>query len=331
MTARILQLEQWLDLHLKVLDVRAINSGASFRQYFRVQTPEATYIAMDSPPEREPCIPFVQQTEYLAQANVPVPTIFAKDEEQGFLLLSDFGINHLDDILDLENVRAIYKQALNQLIKINQLEPKPVGKLHHLDSAFMKQEIAGFQEWFLEGMLEMQLDTQKQTLLQQTTNHLIEVIEHQPTVFIHRDYHSHNIMLIDHSNNIELGILDFQDAMRGPLTYDAVSLLRDCYVDWPQKIVTELALYYKHLAEKNALISEVSDETFMKWFDYTGMQRHLKATLTFARKYLRDHDKNYLHYIPRTLNYVIKTCQRHEALQEFGRWIESITNKAAIS
>lgn len=329
------QLEQWLTSQLGVVNICALDAGASFRKYFRVTVPchtkgeESSYIAMDSPPDIEPALPFILQSDYFAQANIPVPKVIASDKQQGFLLLTDFGTRHLGDALNQQNGQALYRQALVELLKIHQLPPKPLGKVANLDLAFMKQEIDEFQTWFLEGMLKLALTDQQQNVLREMRDHLVETIGQQPRVFIHRDFHSQNIMVLDDSRSTQIGILDFQDAMRGPITYDVASLLRDCYLKLPNDLVLDLVSEYQVLAQEAGLLGSVDFVTFMKWFDYTGMQRHLKAILTFARKYLRDSDEHYLQYIPRTLMYIEEVCDRYQEFALFGEWLRKITREAS--
>lgn len=298
-------LRAWLVNHFKTdaFSLTPIPGDASFRCYFRIQHKDQSFIAMDAPPPLEDVRPFIAIAKKFAAQQVQVPEILAAHLEEGFLLLTDFGDRLFLKELQLSNADQLYTAALTTLLQIQTCDPNDIP---HFDRAFMQKELSAFQEWFLEKHLNVNLPA---SLLQHTFEYLIDSAEQQPQVCVHRDYHSRNLMCL---NNGEVGVLDFQDAVLGPITYDAVSLLRDCYIDWPSKQVEAWADNFRQQACK-----QVSSAQFLQWFDLMGIQRHLKALFIFARKYIRDNDPNYLADIPRTLQYVIDVSERYPALREF--------------
>ncbi len=282
---------------------------ASFRQYYRVQSAGTSYVAMDAPPP-ENCQSFTIIAAALSDMGLNAPRVESADLENGFLLLTDLGETtflqafcarpHVDYAAEWY-ARAL--QALAVMQGCRSVSLPPFGR------EWMEREWAWHREWFLEKWLG--LSTAAYPALDTDYEKLIQSALHQPQVFMHRDYHSANLMLLPGNG---VGILDFQDAFIGPLTYDLASLLRDCYVDWPPAKVQEWALYYANLLRAQGQLTDVSDEAFIQWFDWMGLQRHIKALLTFARKYVRDQQPRYLQYVPRTLNYIITISQRYSEL-----------------
>lgn len=273
------------------------SSDASFRQYFRVATSDGPVILMDAPPEFEDSHPFVDIDERLRDAGVNAPRILAADLEQGFLLLSDLG----DDIylgqLDADNADALYGDAIESLVAM-QAGARCDG-LPDYDESLLRREMSLFTDWLLGrhlGLDPANVRTQLATVFEELVANALE----QPRVFVHRDYHSRNLMRTRHGNP---GILDFQDAVTGPVTYDLVSLLRDCYVAWPDERIDHWIEQYLRLAADAGI--ETGDATrFRRWFDLMGVQRHLKASGIFARLYHRDGKAGYLPDIPRTWGYI---------------------------
>lgn len=290
-------LKNWLDGQsiLSSYQMHAIPGDASFRRYFRIQTDQRSYIAMDAPPPRENCVPFVAIADALRQKNIYAPEIFASDLEQGFLLLSDFGDQLYLKILNHHNAETLYCHALDTLATLQTIRNVNPLTLQPFTAEFMRNELTLFQEWFLQKHLAMNPETS----LDICFDFLAQTAAEQPQVFMHRDYHSANLMLLPES---KVGVLDFQDAFIGPVTYDLVSLLRDCYIAWPDELVKKLVRYY---FQQLALLT-ISEKEFFRWFDLMGIQRHLKALLTFSRKYRRDNNANYLQHIPRTVDYIVK-------------------------
>jgi N-acetylmuramate 1-kinase len=308
MTTRNQQLQHWVQTKTRIDEFIALRYCASFRRYFRVVTNGRCLIAVDASLEKDACAAFVQQTNYLLQYNLTVPRIIAQDKVNGFLLVEDFGDERLDRIVTPSNAAVLYRASLDALATFNQLTPKPVGRYLALDESLVHEEMRGFRQWYLEKLCHKVLSEAQCDVLHEVEQLLQAVIGEQPRVFIHRDYQSQNIMRIDQER---IGILDFQDAMVGPVTYDVASLLHDCYQHWPQERIIELALYYKQKMPR----IQVDDGTFLRWFDLMSVQRLLKCLFTFARKSCRDQDDDYLQYIPNTVGYIAAICKRYVVLE----------------
>lgn len=285
---------------------------ASMRRYFRVETSARSLVVMDAPPPQENCRPFIAIAKALRELGLQTPEIFFANVEQGFLLLSDFGDATYLKTLNVNNADFLYQRALDALAILQTCRQ---AKPHHIPlftADFMWKEWAWHKEWFLEKLLGVAyapIETELDACYKKIVNSAVM----QPQVFMHRDFHSANLMVLPN----EVGILDFQDAFIGPVTYDLVSLLRDCYIDWPEQKVQQWVWYYQ---QKMAL--DVDPNTFLQWFDYMSLQRHLKALLTFARKKVRDEQPHYLQFIPRTLNYLLNVTQRYSELTALHNYLQ---------
>jgi len=315
---RIEQLHAWLGGLLGQADYRLApaSADASARRYWRLWQGRQSRIVMDAPPP-EDCARFVTLARRLRASGLRTPEVHAASLEQGFLLLDDLGERTYLDALAPASADALYQDAIAALLRWQQQDPGT--DLPPYDAAFLARELAIFRDWFLEGLLGLRLDADEQTLLEAAERLLIASALEQPRVCVHRDYHSRNLMVLDAENP---GILDFQDAVLGPITYDLVSLLRDCYIAWPTEEVERWALGYLERARALGLIEpDIGAERFLGWFDRMGMQRHLKAIGIFARLKLRDGKDGYLKDIPRTLGYVRQVAERDPELADFGRWI----------
>ncbi len=320
MDHRLKAIQQWLldEVKLNRFDLKPASSDASFRRYFRVDTGAETFIVMDAPPEKEDCQPFVDIAKVLGQAGLNTPRIIAQNLEQGFLLLSDLGSRLFLDELNEESVELLYGDALNSLQQLQKI-PHKILPLPSYSADLLQQEMMLFHDWFLEQHLAIKLSTKDQTVLFDAFKILTESALEQPQVWVHRDYHSRNLMVLEKESP---GILDFQDAVIGPVTYDLVSLLRDCYIAWPrERVETWVATYYQSCGID---LGGVSETQFLRWFDLMGVQRHLKAIGIFARLNIRDGKPGYLGDIPRTLNYVRDVCERYEALKLFRKLLGRI-------
>ena len=299
MSDRSKRLKQWLDqLGYRDYSLDRASEDASFRSYLRLKAADGTFIVMDAPPDKESCEPFITVAKKLRAAGLNAPEIIASNLDAGFLLLTDFG---RDDYLSQLNSRTegtLYAEALAALLVMQ--TSINADDLPPYDEALLIQEMDLFHDWFLVKLQGISLDRQQQANWHSVKRALVENALAQPQVFVHRDYHSRNLMKVDGHNP---GILDFQDAVKGPLTYDLVSLLRDCYIAWPRRRVDRLALDFFELARANALV-DVEAEQFMRWFNLMGLQRHLKAIGIFSRLNIRDGKPRYLDDIPRTLEYV---------------------------
>jgi len=312
-------LNEWLS---KVLPhshfkVTAIIGDASFRRYFRVQYGQESYIAMDAPPDKEDCRPFVAIARAFAKLNVQVPHIFAFDLEQGFLLLSDLGDNLYSNVLTADNVEQLYLKALADLTKIQACETIPNWDIPHFGKDFLEREWHLFQHWTVEKHWEKNLSVHEHYLLTDSFEILVNNSLSQPHVCVHRDYHSRNLLLL---KDKAVGVLDFQDAVWGPITYDAVSLLRDCYIDWPREQIEKLI----HVFYEQCSLKHTSRDQFIYWFDLMGIQRHLKAIGIFSRLKHLYNRPNYLQYIPRGLNYVLQISENYNELNQFRQFLLNV-------
>ncbi len=295
-------LVQWLE---QVLDgaqpiLSAASSDASFRRYWRFYQGGRSLIAMDAPPDKENNAAFVRLAQALRAIGLNVPEIIAEDRERGFLLISDLGRQLYLDHLRPDNVDRLYGDAIGALVMLQAAVP-PID-LPHYDAPFLARELGIFDEWLLAGLLRMDIDEATRAMLDAAYALLIESALEQPAVCVHRDFHSRNLMLTEPANP---GILDFQDAVLGPVSYDLVSLLKDCYVDWPRARVIDWTRGYCNLATQSGVLRVDQEARFLRWFDLMGVQRHLKAAGIFCRLQLRDGRGDYLQYLPRTLGYVV--------------------------
>ena len=299
MNERSHRLEQWLEQSgYHNYRLQRASEDASFRSYLRLETGSQSLIVMDAPPEHEPCDRFIAVAEKLRSAGLNAPEIVASNLEDGFLLLTDFGSLDYLSQLNSQSEGQLYADALAALLTM-QTQADKAG-LADYDEALLLRELDLFHDWFLLELLGIELNASQQSIWQETRQMLVANALGQPQVFVHRDYHSRNLMVVDQHNP---GILDFQDAVSGPLTYDLASLLRDCYIAWPIERVEQLALGYHDSVRARELV-EVDAEQFMRWFNLMGIQRHLKVAGIFSRLKIRDGKSRYLDDIPLTLAYL---------------------------
>jgi len=313
MAERLARLEAWLKevLGSSDFEVTPASSDASFRRYFRVHHGSESFIAMDAPPTHEDTGPFVRVAELLARHGLNVPRVLARDAAQGLLLLSDLGDVHYLARLDAENADSLYADAMHALVRMQRIPPAELGEIPPYDETLLMREMALFRDWYLRRHRGLVLSSAQEQVLGGVYLQLTEAALAQPRVFVHRDYHSRNLMVLPQDNP---GILDFQDAVHGPVTYDLVSLLRDCYIAWPRERVEAWALAYLQSAQQAGLLSALAAEQWLRWFDWMGVQRHLKVAGIFARLNHRDGKSGYLADIPRALGYVREVAQRYEEL-----------------
>lgn len=297
----------WLSKHFGSSNFTLVPlaGDASLRRYFRVQQSKKTWIAMDASAEIDKCPQFIAIADALREKGLITPEIVARDLLSGYLLLTDFGDDLFLKKVNSDNAEELYERAVDALVVLASIKEVKDYDLPLFTAEFMRQELGWFQEWFLEKHLGLDLSSSKAEL-SSCFDLIATSCGQQPQRFMHRDYHSANLMILPDKR---VGILDFQDAYIGPVTYDLVSILRDCYIDWPNDFVIKRALEFR----KKMSIT-VSETEFLRWFDWMGMQRHLKALMTFSRKYRRDFNPNYLKHIPRTLNYVMCVSQRYPEL-----------------
>jgi len=317
---RLEQLKRWLETELEFRDytLNPASSDASFRRYFRVLHEGENFIVMDAPTDKEDSRPFLQVAKQLFDAGLNAPEVIDEDLAQGFLLLSDLGSTPYLGALNETSVERLYGDALGALAVI---QTCACDGLPPYDRALLLREMELFREWLVRRHLGIVLSDAQNAMLDSTLGLLAENALVQPQVFVHRDYHSRNLMVTARNNP---GILDFQDAVCGPVTYDLVSLLRDCYIAWPRARVEDWVLGYQDLALQTGILrGEHGDpQQFLHWFDLMGVQRHLKASGIFARLYHRDGKPGYLADIPRTLGYIADMAEHHAELAPLCGFVE---------
>lgn len=311
------RLTRWVGqlLGTDAFTLKAASSDASFRRYWRARHGDATLVVMDAPPGLEDCGRFVDLARRLRAVGLHTPEIHGEDQTQGFLALSDLGERSYLDELSVENADRLYGDALEALATLQ--ARGPVEDLPPYDDAFLRRELDIFREWYLTRHLGAALDTGEQSDWVQICDALVASALEQPRVCVHRDFHSRNLMRTEPNP----GILDFQDAVAGPVTYDLVSLLRDCYIAWEPERVIDWALGYLQLAQQSGVLSPMDPGRFLRWFDLMGVQRHLKACGIFARLHHRDGKSGYLADIPRTLGYVRAVSARYPEIAGLGTLI----------
>ena len=313
---RTISMLDWLenDLLMIVESCQLASSDASFRRYFRIKTPDGSFVIMDAPPDKENIGAFISVADLLAKIHVNVPIIYQQNIEEGYLLLEDFGSLCFLDQLTIDNVSGLYASAFDALLIMKSQTSLEHCNLPAYNSALLQRELSIFEDWFLNESLDASLPDQLWTNLCEL---LINSALEQPQVCVHRDYHSRNLMFLTDDSP---GIIDFQDAVIGPITYDLVSLLRDCYISWsPELIAQWRSDYYQRLVALELIT--VTPEQFKRWFDLMGLQRHLKAIGIFSRLHLRDGKSTYLNDIPRTLNYVLTVCDEYQELSAFSEFL----------
>ena len=275
---------------------------------------------MDAPPDREDCLPFIRVAGYLEAMGLTAPRVLEIDLEQGFLLLTDLGsTQYLETLVDDKAAAdTLYGDALAALQTMQTSGAAYQASLPAFDREFLEFELSLFHDWLCEKHLQIRFSDDDESEWRALCDLLVDNALDQPQVFVHRDYHSRNLMVMNEQNP---GILDFQDAMEGPLTYDLVSLLKDCYIKWPRERVLEWAGQY-YASIDNALYGDLDKADFFRNFELMGVQRHLKAAGIFARLNLRDGKPAYLLDVPRTLSYVLDLVTRYDELGFLGRLIE---------
>ncbi len=318
MPDRRTQLLRWLEALLETpgIELLPVSSDASARRYWRIRHRDQSLIAMDAPPEREDSVRFVRIAETWRALGINVPEVHAADLTRGFLLIGDLGAQCYLDALDDENADRLYGQALEALLAIQ--ARGPTAALPPYDEALLRRELDVFSQWLLGGLLAIGPDATPVRRLAPIWDLLVDNALQQPRVCVHRDFHSRNLMV----SPLSPGILDFQDAVVGPVTYDLVSLLRDCYIAWPPDRVRGWAQGYFDLAVRAGVLHDGHADRFERWMDLMGIQRHLKAAGIFARLKLRDNRPNYLRDIPRTLEYVTTVAARYAELSALAELID---------
>ncbi|MED5513377.1 MAG: phosphotransferase [Pseudomonadota bacterium] len=317
---RYKSLQQFLNPHFKEdeYQLAAITGDASFRRYFRVNTSDQSYIVMDSDPDKLDNTPYIELNKVFSQHGFKLPKILQADEKQGFFLLSDLGNTHLADLLGDEDRTLHYKHLIKLSAQWAQIPPAQYMKV--FDGEFLQFELSIFRDWLVDNFIGEQLSADEQKMWQQACELLINNALEQPIVTVHRDFHSRNIM----RTGQQWAIIDYQDAVQGPVCYDLVSLLRDCYFKLPEQELDYLLHYAYDEFSEQQLLQDTSFAMFKRWFDLTGVQRHLKAAGIFCRLKLRDGKSGYLNNVLPTLTYISNVSKEYPELTALGQWIEQI-------
>lgn len=320
---QILQTEQallhWINssTQFRCQKIEMIFGDASFRRYFRFwdETSNTSIIAVDAPPEFEDSTKFVNLAQALLQHHVVVPKVLAHNAKDGFYCLQDFGDRQFSQALRSDNIATLYAQALTQIPAIQSCTSVNGHSLPLYDDELLEKEKYIFTHWLIEVHLNIKLSKSQQAMLDKAYDFLHQVFKSQPQVGVHRDFHSRNLMIL---SNDDIGVIDFQDAVIGPITYDAVSLLRDCYCKWPQQQITSILQQFHQ-----QFYAQYKWQDFLFWFDCAGLQRHLKASGIFCRLFYRDGKDGYFNDIPRTLEYILEVGKHYAELSELIAFIQT--------
>ncbi len=321
--ARLALIHEWLkqDLGLRVTRLEPASSDASFRRYFRAFLDDgATHVVMDAPPDKEDVRPYVRVSKVLEGIGVHVPHLRETDDSRGLLLLEDLGNTpYLARLEAGEDAEHLYGDALKILADIQIRGTEAAAELRPYDREALERELALMPEWFCARHLEFDLTAEERETLRTAFDFLIAEAHSQPAAFVHRDYHSRNLMVLADRNP---GVIDFQDAIRGPIGYDLVSLLKDCYISWPRERVERWVSEYRQALLSRGAPAGRDDREFLRWFDMIGVQRHIKILGIFARLWYRDGKAGYLKDLPLTLEYVRDTCTRYPELAALSGFVE---------
>ena len=320
MSDRFESLQHWLRETLETNNfiLKPASEDASFRHYYRLTTNKSTLIVMDAPPHQEDSKSFVRVNSILHECNVNVPIIHNMDLEKGFLLLSDFGEDHYLNKLTNFSANNLYTDAIQTILSM-QLSSDTKG-LDTYNEALLSHEISLFTDWLLNKHLGITLSTHQINAINKLFDLLVTNALEQPQVFVHRDFHSRNLMFTPNNNP---GVIDFQDAIIGPITYDLVSLLKDCYIKWSKKEINNWVDFYCTQLDIHHDKLEIDRGQFQRWFDLMGVQRHLKASGIFARLFHRDNKHQFLKDIPRALSYIVDLSHSYKELLPLCHLIEN--------
>lgn len=297
------------------------SEDASFRRYFRVKFEDHSLIAMDAPPSHEDCQPFIKVSELFYAAGAHVPRVLARNLEQGFLLLDDLGTTTYLQVLQDGNANSLYLDAIESLIKIQLASCAAV--LPDYDETLLLREMHLFPDWYVAKHLRLGLSPAQADVLNSVFKRILQNNLAQPRVYVHRDYHSRNLMLSDPNP----GILDFQDAVYGPITYDVVSLFKDAYICWDEERILDWVVRYWECAKKAGLPAAADFAEFYRDFEWMGVQRHLKVLGIFARLYYRDGKDAYLKNLPLVMQYLRKTCERYSDFSPLLKLLDDVEGR----
>ena len=344
MPQRIEQIKHWLETEIQsdIQSFEPASNDASFRRYFRVtfkqtifdQPAGKSFIIMDAPPEKESIRSFIEIAASLESTGVNVPHLYAIDKSNGFILMSDLGSTAYLSLLNsdsgsgsksgLEQADKLYSDAMSALVVMQSgMRQKCTLELPKYDSLRLRAEMELLPDWYIKVHCQQTLDEVEQAVLEQAMERLIISAEEQPQVFVHRDYHSRNLMFYAEHNP---GVIDFQDAVIGPITYDLVSLLRDSYIAWPKENIYAWVEQFRQILLREELLPDDDKEQFIRWFDWMGIQRQLKVVGIFCRLNYRDGKDNYLNDIPQTLDYLFKVCARYPEFEALLQLLTRLEN-----
>jgi N-acetylmuramate 1-kinase len=325
---------QWLDAQASAhgvlpATVRAASADASFRRYFRVDTANGSCIVMDAPPDKENCEPFVRIARLILDAGLYAPHMLAWDEPQGFMLLDDIGSQTMMDVINRDDPQAnhgLYMRAVDALLMLQQ-SSRP-GVLPAYDEALLQRELSLFPDWYLTQHRQLQIDSTQREMLDKTFQTIVQRNLAAPSVYVHRDFMPRNLMMPHDPAEQRLGVLDFQDAVYGPITYDIASLMRDAFLTWEEDVVLDVTIRYWERARKLGLMDfedwHSDFGAFYRAVEWMGLQRHLKVAGIFARLTLRDGKPKYLADAPRFINYIRTSASRYSELTPLLRLIDKI-------
>ena len=331
---RIALLHDWLDRHFSCQPstrnyaLAPASADASFRRYFRVTlADQRTFVVMDAPPELEDCRPFLKVAALFGDAGVHVPEVHAENLEHGFLLLSDLGNTTYLSVLDESTAPDLYRHANAALVDI-QRASRP-GVLPGYDHALLTRELNLFPDWYVARHLGMVLDETQNATLRAVFEKILANNLAQAPVFVHRDYHSRNLMVSGDDYPENPGVIDFQDAVYGPITYDLVSLYRDAYISWEEKQELDFVIRYWEMARQAGLPVQADFHDFYRDYEWMGAQRQIKVLGIFARLCYRDGKDVYLNDMPRVMAYLRRTCERYLELRPLARLLDQLEKRPA--
>ena len=328
---RLALLTRWVreDLGFDPALLAPASADASFRRYFRVSRDGESFIVMDAPPDKEDLAPFVTVARLLAGAGLNVPWVLARNEPLGLLLLTDLGTRlYLPELISAAAAGPLYRDAFAALLCMQTAGRDPAAALPPYDEALLRREMQLFPDWFLGRHLELVPDTAETAMLERLYTSLVDAALAQPQTFVHRDFHSRNLLVTAESSP---GIIDFQDAVRGPVTYDLVSLLKDCYVAWPAPMVREWALQYREQLLRAGFPLALDAAGFLRAFDLMGLQRHVKVLGIFCRLCYRDGKARYLGDLPRVLDYACAAAATYPETEAFSAFLTERVRPAFVA
>ncbi|NEW60514.1 phosphotransferase [Sulfurovum sp. bin170] len=316
-------IEAWVnDLGHTEHKFEVVSDDASYRKYYRLILPEGkTFIIMDSSMQVESIYPFIDVSVRLLKAKVQIPRVYSQNLEHGYLLIEDLGNTHLADILNKQSHKLLYMKCIHEILKMQDAD---ISGLEAYDEEFLMFEMELMQKWYLDQHLWITLDEEEQKSLDSVLELIRDEVLSQPQgYFVHRDFHSRNIMFAGRG---KVSVIDYQDARIGAITYDLVSLLKDVYIRCDREKVLELVLEFKEL--KGGILKDVSDEQFIRWFDFMGLQRHIKILGIFARLKIRDNKPLYVEDIPLTLEYIREVIDIYDELKPLEVILDRVAEKA---